>query len=210
MQNFFPDTSLSLIAEIRDPANVSAWKEFERIYRPVIFRIARAKGMQYADAFDLVQQVLMSVAGAIPNYEQRDSGPPFRNWLSRITRNAIMKALSRQPRDQADGGSRIQDILSEVSSSDSMTDSLIELELRREIFLVAAQQVRQDVQSSTWLAFELTVIQGQSIERVAQRLELSFGNVYAARSRVMKRLRQVVERLEGTPAYSIGEKNDET
>lgn len=61
----FPETSESLIARVRDPSNRVAWDQFEQLYRPVVFRTARAKGLQHSDALDLVQQVLMSVSSAI-------------------------------------------------------------------------------------------------------------------------------------------------
>ena len=111
----FPDTSESLIIQVRDPADREAWERFEQLYRPVVFRIARAKGLQHADALDLVQQVLLSVSGAISRYEKRDDGRPFRNWLSRITRNAIVRALSRGPRDKASGGTQIMDVFARSS-----------------------------------------------------------------------------------------------
>ena len=193
--NEFPNTNASLVARIKDPGNVEAWESFEKIYRPVIFRIARAKGLQYADAVDLVQQVLISVAAAIHAYEKRDDETPFRNWLSRITRNAILKALTRQPKDRADGGTQVLDVLSQVPAADQEADSMIELEVRREIFHAAAQKVRESVQPTTWLAFELTVLQGNTIEKAANKLQLSVGNVYAARSRVMKRIKENVQHL---------------
>ena len=192
----YPETSASLIAAIQDRSNADAWHEFEQIYRPVIFRVARAKGLQNADAFDLVQQVLVSVAMAIPRYEARSNGPPFRNWLSRITHNAILKAVTRKPRDQARGGPHIIGILDEIKAPDAATQSLIQLEYRREIFRVAAHQARSEVQPATWLAFESTVVDGQSIERTAKVLNVSVGNVYAARSRVMKRLRKIVREMD--------------
>ena len=196
--NDFPDTSASLITRIQDPGNAAAWKEFEQTYRPVIFRIARAKGMQYADAFDLVQQVLMSVAMAIPNYESSESGPPFRNWLSRITRNAALKALTRRTYDRADGGTKVNEFLSAVPSSNDETEAMLIQEYRREIFLRAAERVRREVNPKTWLAFEWTVIQNQPVDRVGEKLALSVGNIYAARSRVMKRLKEAVSRLDET------------
>ena len=82
----FPETVDSLIVQVRDPSNRAAWEQFEHLYRPVIFRIARAKGLQHADALDLVQQVLISVAAAIQRFEKQADGARFRNWLSRITR----------------------------------------------------------------------------------------------------------------------------
>lgn len=192
----FPETAESLILRVRDPANRVAWDQFENIYRPVIFRIARAKGLQHADALDLVQQVLMSVAAAIDRYEKPDGGPGFRNWLSRITRNAIIKALTRKPRDGAMGGSAVLDVLSDVPSPDAETDALINLEYRRELFRRAADQVRGEVKEITWHAFELTALQQVPVERAAERLGVAAGSIYAARSRVMRRLQDAVRRIE--------------
>lgn len=123
----FPETSESLIARVRDPSNRAAWDQFEQVYRPVVFRIARAKGLQHSDALDLVQQVLISVSSAIGRYEKHSDGMRFRNWLSRVTRNAILKALSRGPRDRATGGTEILNVFHEVPA-DAPTDALIELE----------------------------------------------------------------------------------
>jgi len=192
----FPETVDSLIIRVRDPSNRAAWLEFERLYRPVIFRIARAKGLQHADALDLVQQVLISVATAIDRYEKQSDGVRFRNWLSRITRNAILKALLRQPRERAVGGSAILDVLSNLPAADPETDALINFEYRRELFQRAAEKVRSEVIESTWLAFELTALQQVPIDRAAQVLAVSIGSVYAARSRVMRRIRNAALRLE--------------
>ncbi len=192
----FPETNDSLIVRVRDLSNRAAWDQFEQLYRPVIFRIARAKGLQHSDALDLVQQVLMSVSAAIGRYEKQSGGIRFRNWLSRVTRNAILKALSRGPRDRAAGGSEILDVLSEVADADGATDALIELEYRREVYVRAAARVREDVQEVTWLAFEATVLQSVAIDAAAKRFGLSTGSVYAARSRIMRRLKTAVAELE--------------
>lgn len=192
----FPDTSESLIIQVRDPSDREAWERFEQLYRPVIFRIARAKGLQHADALDLVQQVLFSVSKAISQYEKRDDGTPFRNWVSRISRNAIVKALSRGPRDRAAGGTQIMDVLRDVPSADAAIDALIDTEYRREIYSKAASVVRREVAEATWLAFEMTVLQSRSIDQAAHTLAVSTGSVYAARSRVMRRLRDVVRCLD--------------
>jgi RNA polymerase sigma-70 factor (ECF subfamily) len=192
----FPETSESLIIQVRDPTDREAWERFEQLYRPVIFRIARTKGLQHSDALDLVQQVLLSVAGAIDRYEQRENGPPFRNWLSRITRNAIVKAISRGPRDKASGGTQSLELLRDVAENDPALDELIDAEYRREIYAKAALVVRREVAEVTWLAFEMTVVQSRSVDHAARTLGLSTGSVYAARSRVIRRLRDTVRQLE--------------
>lgn len=191
----FPETSESLIVQVRDRSNRAAWELFEQLYRPVIFRIARAKGLQHADALDLVQQVLFSVSLAIDRFEKQNDDVRFRNWLGRITRNAVLKALYRRPRDRASGGSDLLDVLAEIPA-DPETEALINLEYRRELFQRAAQQVRNQSQEVTWLAFEMTELQKMSIERTAQLLQISTGSVYAARSRVMRRIRNTIQHLE--------------
>lgn len=42
----FPETSHSLIARVKDMADGAAWTEFLGIYRPVVYRLARKRGMQ--------------------------------------------------------------------------------------------------------------------------------------------------------------------
>ena len=41
-----PATQYSLIAKLRDPADAQAWQEFLAIYEPLVYRLARAKGLQ--------------------------------------------------------------------------------------------------------------------------------------------------------------------
>ena len=192
----FPDTSVSLIAKIKDLRDESAWTEFETIYRPAIFRIARSKGLQYADAFDLVQQVLISVAAAIDSFEHRNDGTRFRHWLSRVTRNAILKAICRKPKDEASGSSGILQVLTDHPDSDPETETLVNLEIRRELFTQAASQIRDEVHQKTWLAFEYTVLNSMTAIQAAKALNMSVGSVYASRSRIMKRLRTAVREQE--------------
>ena len=45
-----PDTRASLIARLAEPADMEAWTEFVEIYLPLLYRLARQKGLQHADA----------------------------------------------------------------------------------------------------------------------------------------------------------------
>jgi len=73
----YPETRDSLLVQVGDPQNAEAWEQFARIYRPVIFRLARRRGLQDADAHDLSQQVLMSVASSIEHWERNDESLPY-------------------------------------------------------------------------------------------------------------------------------------
>ena len=194
--NEFPETSHSLLLRVKNPDNREAWEQFVKIYRPVIFRTALARGLQHADAHDLAQQVLMSVAGAIGRWEQQSQSTKFRHWLRRVTKNAILNALTRQPKDRASGDSAIGDLLQDVKEQDPATTALIDNEYRRELYKQAAKAVEANVQATTWEAFDLTVVQGIDIETAAARLGKTTGAIYTARSRVMLRLRDVIAQLE--------------
>jgi len=192
----FPETRDSLLVRVQDPANRDAWELFASIYRPVIVRIAVARGLQHADAQDLSQQVLMAVAGAVSDWEKRNESTRFRHWLSRVTKNAILNALMRRPKDQAVGGSSAENLLLDIVDQDGRTTELIETEYRRELYLRAASAVRVEFRPETWQAFEMSVTGGVPIEDVARKLGKSMGAIYTARTRIMFRLSEVISELE--------------
>lgn len=191
-----PETRTSLLARLRDRADQQAWDEFATVYEPAVFRLARKRGLQDADARDLTQEVLAAVARSIDRWESQGQPGGFRAWLYTIARNLTVNALTRGGRHRGSGDSAVWRMLSDVPSDDDETTAFA-LEYRREAFSQAAAEVRGDVQPSTWQAFWLSAIEGVEIAEVARRLKVSVGVVYASRSRVLARLRQRVEALEG-------------
>jgi RNA polymerase sigma-70 factor (ECF subfamily) len=198
-----PDTRYTLLARIRDSEDREAWHEFAEIYRPVIHRLACGKGLQHADAEDLTQQVLMSVARAIDRWQPDPAGPRFRSWLRRVADNAILNALSRRRGVRGSGDSSVQQLLQQQPSDGGPDSRLLRIEYRREVFRYAARQIRPEFQESTWRAFWLTAVESIDVDEVARRLGKARGAVYAARSRVMRRLREVVTTLDECPGSDL-------
>jgi len=192
----FPDTRDSLLVQVRSAENRQAWNEFVSMYRPVIYRLARAKGLQDADAQDLIQQVFMAVASSIGRWERNHESVRFRNWLSRVARNAIINALARRPHDRATGSTTVQMLLQDRPSENTADEMQLDQEYRREVFARAAREVQACVAPDTWSAFEGTVVEGRSIADVAAELNKPVGFIYTARSRIMRQLREVVREFE--------------
>ena len=190
----FPETQGSLVLKLRSGGDERTWSEFVAIYRPVIYRIARRRGLQDADAQDLAQKVLMSVARAIESYEPREN-KKFRQWLQRVATNAIINAVTRKPKDQAFGGSAAGNLLHDHPEPSELTQE-VRLEEEREMFQRAARLVQAEVAADSWRVFELAVVEGVPIEAAAAEVGKSVGAAYAARARVMKRLQAAVQRLE--------------
>jgi RNA polymerase sigma-70 factor (ECF subfamily) len=192
-----PATRQSLLIRLKDPRDGQAWAEFVAIYTPLIDRLARAGGLQAADAADLSQEVFRAVAGAIDRYNPDPARGSFRGWLFRIARNLMINLLAaRRVRPPATGGSDVQEMLERVPAPDAAETALFDTEYRRRVFLWAADQVRGEFRPSTWQAFWLTAVEGQDTKTAARASAISVGAVYIARSRVMARLKAAIDAIE--------------
>lgn len=191
-----PETRASLILRLQNADDVAAWNEFVGLYAPVVFRVARGRGFQAADAENLVQEVLLAVAQSVATWLQRDDRGPFRAWLLRIARNEAVDMLTqRSTRSLGEDGDAGLQKLNELPESCELS-SIIDREYERAVFQKAADRVRQSVAPQTWQAFWMTHVEGVSIAAAAQRLETRPGNIHFGRSRVMARIKEFVEQYE--------------
>lgn len=188
-----PDTRASLLMRIQNPDNRAAWAEFVEIYRPVIYRMARHRGFQDADAQDVVQQVLVRVNSSINDWDPgRDAR--FRSWLRTVTRNTIVDVIRMKRPDNGIGGSSVIRRLNAAPQKSAIEE--VEHEYRRELFRKAAAEIENEFEKGTWAAFRSTMIERESVPGAASRLNKTIAAVYAARSRIMQRLKQRVKELE--------------
>lgn len=187
-------TQLSLIHRLRNADDHEAWLAFVEIYYPTIVRSLQIKGLQAADAEDAAQQVLISVARALKERPHDPDRAKFRSWLEVVTRNAALNALQRVPRDRATGGT---DCLAALNAVPQATDeALLDQEHQRQLMRLAAHAIEAEFEPETWQAFWRTTVLGESIEQVALELGKQVGAVYAARSRIIRRLRKEIETLQ--------------
>lgn len=186
-----PETRASLIGRLSDSTSSDAWGEFAAVYRPLILRVARAKGLQQADAEDLAQEVLSVVSRAVGSFDLTRDGS-FRGWLFTITRNLCVNHLTRNRGALGSGDSDMQRMLLELPA-DEATVTLFTLEHRRLRFRQAAEKVKTEFEDATWQSFWQTAVEGRPIAEVARRLGRSEGSVRVARCRVLNRIRRVVQ-----------------
>lgn len=190
-----PETRPSLIARLQSGADNAAWEEFVVLYRPVILRLAVLRGLQQADAEDVAQGVLLGIARSIARWRVEPERARFRTWLQRLVRNATINALVRRPADCARGGTTAIESLAAVVDDDGGLSAQFDIEWRREAFRWASEEVRNELQPSTWEAFQLTAVEGLDASEVARRTGRSVGAVYVARCRVMQKIQAKIREL---------------
>ena len=199
MIHHFPETRASLLLRLPNAADLVAWDEFVSLYAPCVFRVVTRAGLQQADAENVLQEVLLRVAKSIELWLNRSDRSGFRPWLLRIAKNETINLLTRKPtRPFEVAGHSVGANLEFLVDDHSDLTTAIDTEYEREVFLWAAEQVRESVSPHTWQAFWLSHVEGLSIEDVSNRLNLKPANIYFARSRVMKRLKQIVQQFEAT------------
>jgi RNA polymerase sigma-70 factor (ECF subfamily) len=196
--NDVPTTRASLLVRLSDPQDERAWGEFLEVYEPLVYRLARHNGFQDADAREVTQEIFLAVRSAIERWDPEPSRGRFRSWLFRIARNLMINWLiARRRRPQAAGGEDFQRFLEQQPDPTGQDSALFDQQYRREAFRWAAERIRPEFREATWQAFWLTTVEGVAIKDVAGQLGMTVGAVYKCRSRVMARLKEVVERLEG-------------
>lgn len=192
-----PQTRPSLLVRIRDAGDRAAWLQFVDLYAPLVYRFARKRGLQDADAADLTQDVLQAVAGASRRLEYDPARGTFRGWLFTVARNRLHNFLLRQQRYAAfQGQAESSGLLDGRPAPAPDEEELWEQEYRQRLFDWAAEQVRGHFQDATWEAFWRTAVEGQPPREVARALGLSVGAVYIAKSRVLTRLREQIQDIQ--------------
>ena len=197
-----PQTRFSLIEKIKDPRDAEAWSEFVAIYYPLLFGICRKKGLQYADATDIAQEVLSRVAGAVGSYKHDQPGATFRGWLYRITRNLTVDFFRRKGKDPL-AKAAVHEDLGKIQEPSQEESQEFHSAFRKHLFTVVAKVVQQQVHPQTWAAFWQTEIEQVDVTRTSQQLSMTRGAVYVARSRVIAKLRKEVQsRMTETGSFS--------
>src|SRR5437588_12482138 len=130
-----PQTRPSLLVRIRDAGDRTAWLQFVDLYAPLVYRFARRRGLQDADAADLTQEVLQAVAAGSRRLEYDPARGTFRGWLFTVARNRLHNFLLRQRRyaerhPQPDSPHGLDDQPSSSAQTDDEQD-LWEQEYRR-------------------------------------------------------------------------------
>jgi RNA polymerase sigma-70 factor (ECF subfamily) len=165
-----------------------AWEEFRARYAPVIIGFSRNAGLRSQDAEDILQDVMLGFFRLSADFHYDPAKGRFRGYLKQATLNAIRKRIRGSDR----ACSVPDDLLDEQAPT---AESHWESQWAQRIMSRALDEARRRVDEQTYEAFDLYARRDVAADQVAARLGISVNSVHQAKSRVMRVVAAVVERL---------------
>jgi len=178
-------TSATLLQRLRDRSDGEAWDRLVRLYTPLIRGWLKRHLPQSADEDDLAQQVLTVVVEKLPTFEHNGRPGAFRAWLRGICVNRLRMFWRTRP----DPGPDPEAALRQLEDPNSDLSRRWDREHDEHVARKLLDAIEHDFQPATWQAFSRVVLDGAEPEAVAAELGLGLSSVYAAKSRVLRRLR---------------------
>jgi len=197
--DFIP-TRYSLLSRLQNWEDRESWQEFFDTYWRLIYSFALKSGLTAAEAEDVVQETVISVAKNIQKFRRDRSLGTFKGWLRNLTRWRGADHLRKRtnsgaiPVEVAEDGTFEFNVAEIPDSSESQ--SMWEDEWRTNLMKVALQNVKQMVKEEHYQIFDLYVIKQWPAGKVADMLQVSVGKVYLIKFRVESLVKKEVHRLE--------------
>jgi RNA polymerase sigma-70 factor (ECF subfamily) len=181
-------TCTSLLRRLRQPGQGQAWTRFVELYTPLIYYWGRRAGLSVEDAGDLTQEVLALLVQKLPEFEY-DRSQSFRGWLRTLTLN---KWREQRRRRSVAVTSATDSALADLAEPDPAA-AYWETEYRQHLVRGALASLQGEFSPSTWDACRRYVLDGQAAGDVARELGMSVWTIYAAKSRLLRRLREELD-----------------
>ena len=195
-----PTTSEALLREITANPGSPRAEEFARIYRPILARyVARMRAnndpIQPADRDDIVQESLLAVLGALKGFRYEPARGRFRAYLQRTARNAVMRFQRRGKEEMA---ARRTAAAAETPAPEPDVDG----ELAVQIWSLALARVFRSGRfaPNTMAAFRRVALENVPVADVAREFKLKPNAVYQIKNRIMKAVREELDRFGGKGA----------
>src|SRR5882762_11075450 len=89
-------TRATLLERLKDWQDQSSWQEFFDTYWKLIYGVARKAGLTDAEAQDVVQETIFSVARHMPTFKYDPAIGSFKGWLLNMTRWRIIDQFRKR------------------------------------------------------------------------------------------------------------------
>ena len=196
----FLPTRESLLGRLKDWKDEESWREFVNIYRQLIFSAARKSGLTEAEADDVVQETIVSVAKTIREFQYDPERCSFKTWLRHLTQKRIADHYRKRPREhllrEASGGATTGTGAFDRVPSPGDLETIWEEEWQNKILDAALERVRTQASARQYQMFDLYVLKKMRVQEVAAALGTSVAQVYLAKHRISRLIKKEVHQLK--------------
>ncbi len=182
-------THASLLARVSEGGDRAAWDEFCARYGDLIRGFARRRGLQVADADEIMQDVLTALTKSMPGFVYDPSKGKFRSYLKTLAMRAVYrKTIQKRP------SVPLEDVEGVVPAGggDEETDRLWEEEWRQYHVTQAMRTIHVEFNEADCESFQQYAVEGRSAQEAADMLGRKAEQVYQAKSRILNRLSELI------------------
>jgi RNA polymerase sigma factor, sigma-70 family len=193
-------TRASLINRLKDLEDQKSWQDFYDIYSRLILKLAKKAGLSDAEAHDVLQETVVTVARHMPTFKYDPSLGSFKSWLFTMTRWRIADefrkrdpALHNNPVTATATGTRAVEKVPDPAING--LDQLWNQEWENSLVQAAIQRVKRKIDPEKYQIFDLYVNKNWAPEKVATMFQVPVNQVYLAKHRIVEMIRNEVEAL---------------
>jgi RNA polymerase sigma-70 factor (ECF subfamily) len=184
-------THATLLARLAEGPDSAAWDEFWRRYGDLVRGFASRQGLQPSDCDDILQEIMMKLVQSMPGFTYDPARGKFRSYLKTIVLRAIFQRFPQKRRFRS-----VEDIDAAVDAAgcDLEIEETWETEWRRYHLRQAMRSIEVEFSAKDISAFQAYAVDGNDVQTTAAALGLTTNQVYQAKSRILKRLSELIER----------------
>jgi RNA polymerase sigma-70 factor (ECF subfamily) len=194
-------TRESLLSRLHDLADHDGWKEFFDTYWRLIYATARKSALTDAEAQDVVQETMLSVAKSMPSFKYEKTGS-FKSWLLNLTRwritDQVRKRQKQISRQDEGSGTRTEAVYGIPDPASPLEDAW-DQEWEHNIINAAIDRVKRRVDGKQYQVFELYVVKKWPVSRISRSLKINRGRVYLAKHRIGNLIKKEITHLRSKP-----------
>ena len=195
-------TRYTLLSRLEDREDQDSWKDFFDTYWRLIYSVALKSGLTEAEAQDVVQETIISVAKDIHKFKRARTLGSFKGWLRNSIRWRNSDQLRKRTRaswgdDSKTGEDLPQPDVAEIPDpAGGDPESAWEEEWQAHLLKAALETIKHTVKEEHYQIFDLNVLQQWPARNVARALGVNVGLVYLVKYRLSALLKKEIRRLE--------------
>src|SRR3954453_9154183 len=194
----------SLLLRLKKWDEQEIWRNFFDTYSRLIYSFARKAGFGDAEAQDVVQETVVTVAKHIPQFEYDPALGSFKSWLLQITRSRIIDHVRKRQYTRGDQVlPREEQLATPILENVAQTthfdlESIWDQEWQNHLLETAMDKVKRQVSPKYFQLFHLHVVKRLTAKEIVQRMGVKLPEIYFAKYKVQRLLQKEIKYLEQT------------